>query len=250
MEVHSRAWAWTIPPTNSAALTALRFKLWDHEHYRIQPLPQIRPLVELDALGPSDPGINYEWQRTGQYPRFRSDSPPETAADDFGCVTPSNRIVDPLFEKPLGEAWKLVKGAASQQRGELRAALAATNAEVVIAQKIGTIQPGTDYLLWADMQVESLQTNGTATGQIMLAWGKGLDPIQQAAVESAKGQRRHWRTHSVYYKAGVATNDVAIGQDLYVVFRATGSGLPAGPAPAAVVRWNNVHLFTGEPAPK
>jgi hypothetical protein len=224
--------------------------MWDHDHYRIQALPQIRPLVDLDGQGPADPGINLEWQRTGRYPRFRSDVAPETVADDLWCVTPTNRAQDVNFEKPLGEVWQLTQGAATQQRGEARADLSFTNTGVAIAQKIGAILPDTDYLLWADMQVESRSTNGAAAGEILLAAGADLAPIRKVTVPVAGGQRRHWRTHAVYYKAGALTNDVHVGKDLYVVMRATGDGLPAGPAPAAVVRWNNAHLFTGEPALK
>ena len=80
---------------------AVRTSVWQTDHYRIQPLPQVHRLIDLDAQAPADPGLNFEWIRTGQYPRFRSEGPAETVPDDFWVLYPDNRVRDGGFDSGL-----------------------------------------------------------------------------------------------------------------------------------------------------
>jgi parallel beta-helix repeat protein len=255
-EINSRAWANTFIDAAPANRKRERSVSYGQKNYRIQPMPRLHRLVDLDQQVPADPGLNAEWLRTGQYPRFRGAGPPETVPDDFWVVFPENRLKNPDFNEgafdesrlvdktvkaPTG-AWAVVAGQVQIASGEARAALSVTSTPCVVAQRLGPIQPDMEYVLWADTQVESSSSNAAVRGYIGLAAGPNLAPLNQTPMEARDGRTRHWNTVEAYYRSGVdGKADAHVGQDLYVVFGAAAQG---GEGSA---RWDNFILLSGEP---
>ena len=267
-EVNSRAWATTSTKAPAAKGRSVQGDVWNQKFYRIQPLPQVHRLVDLDEQGPADPGINYAWRATGKYPDFRLDGPPETAPDDLWVVNPTNRLKNGDFskavfdemrlvdksQKGLGDDWQVTAGKVICWSGIAIARPTGDDpaAPNTAAQKLGPIQPNTDYLLWADMKVDSHKEGYATTGRFYLAAGKDLTPIKSAEMKTAGNRQRHWNTFTVYYKSGAdAKADPFVGKDLYVVFGAAAEGpkVPKNAEPVGSVYWDNFQLLTGEPLP-
>jgi hypothetical protein len=228
----------------------------------VQPLPRVHRLVDLDAQGPADPGINDEWIRTGKYPGFRTDGPPEAVANDFGVFWPDNRLEDPSFDKPLAAADKpvgqepagkwFVRNGLHSFMGTACANILGPGDWVLGYQKIGVIKPGTQWQLVGDMNVSSTHERFKATAEMGLFAGKDFKPVKTMVVSADPGKALHWNTHELYYQAGAdAKADPFVGQDLYVVIRAKVEG-PAGvqaPEPVGFQRWDHFFLLSSEPKP-
>ncbi len=267
-EVNSRAWAMTGVESPAGKGRAVMGEAWTQKFYRIQPLPRLHRLVDLDEQRPADPGINYTWRDTGKYPEFRHDGPAETVPDDAWVVNPANRLKNPSFaeslygqmhsvdssQKALSQGWQCMAGKIITFDATALAQLTPQTAgsPATGAQKFGPIRPNTEYLMWADMKVDGLKDGYATTGRIYLAAGKDLTPIKSAEVKSAGDRRRHWNTYLVDYKSGAdAKADPFVGKDLYVVFSAVTEGAKNDKSDevVGVASWDNFQLLTGEPLP-
>ena len=218
-----RAWARTFvedaPDTNRPAVA----DVWGRRSYRIQPLPRVQRLVDLDACGPADPGLNREWQRTGRYPQFRTEGLPETVAADEYVFAPENRLGNPSFKEPFGLTNVAPADAPTGQWVtcglHVHAAMACANLlrpdgeQLLAYQRVGVIRPGGEYLLVGDMKVQSVAAEVNAEAEIRLAAGRELAVVRQALAKAAPGQERHWNTHALYYRAGAEGADPFVGQD-------------------------------------
>jgi parallel beta-helix repeat protein len=258
-----RPWARTFVEDAPAAGRNAVADVWGHKSYRIQPLPRVHRLVDLDAAGPADPGLNRAWMRSGKYPRFRTDGPAETAGPEDFAVLPENRLANPSFTAPIVVTnappdaappglW-VTRGGAHTYVGMACANLLLPDREEQVAfQKVGPINPGDEYLLVGDMKVQSMAGGVSTEAEIRLAAGPELKPIRQAVVRAAPGQDRHWNTHELHYRAGAAGTDPHAGQDLYVVIAcrtsAAAGAKPAGSTPVAFGRWDNFILLSSAPA--
>ena len=78
-EILSRAWAQTFRADAPDPAAAVPVHGGDEGHYRLQPLPATRALVDLDACEPGTPGLNATWKETGKCPQFRSDAESDVA---------------------------------------------------------------------------------------------------------------------------------------------------------------------------
>ncbi|MBI3990852.1 MAG: right-handed parallel beta-helix repeat-containing protein [Candidatus Omnitrophica bacterium] len=238
---------------------------WGPPQYRLQPLPPIRRLINLDEQGPADPGLNLLWLRTGKYPKFRSDIPLELPEDDYSwSVLPENRLQDSNFdkgvinplvhivdfsEKQIGGVWQNIKGKATIKLGAACAEISAEDAgnDNIIAQKVGVIQSDSEYIVIVDMKVDSLKEGYTTAGEVYLAAGEELAPVKRVSVESSGVRRRHWNTHSIDYRSGGAKADAFVGKDLYVVMKGLSKGQKTkNKEVVGCVKWDNFMLFTGD----
>lgn len=252
-QVHSRAWAATLlsdapdpkaaPPVHGDAATG---------HYRLQPLPQTRSLVDLAACAPGTPGLNLEWQASGNYPRFRQDLPDETADPDAWRVCPDNLVQDNSFRQPMtkeGEAgaspWT-GRGGLHTSSGMACANLSPAPATAPLAfQKLGTAAPGERYVLYVDLHIAAADPAAAAVGEAFLALGPDLKPVgDPIALRTAAGAALAWSGHAVEVPLGP---EVLAGQDLFVVLRARVEGTGATANPAALVRWDDVIVLKGPP---
>jgi hypothetical protein len=263
-ELISRAWAQTGIDTPAAKGRPVLTDIWGTKHYRIEPLPQVHRLVDLDEQTPADPGINLAWRATGKYPEFRHEGPPETVSDDTWVVSPTNRLkngnfseglymqmnsVDPKA-KALAGGWEAVTGKTAVANGAAVAQLAVASpaAPAVSAQKYKAILPNTEYLLWGEMKVDGLKDGYTTTGRFYLAAGKELTPIKSIEVKSVGQRKRHWITLTIDYRSGAdAKADPFVGKDLYIVFSGAADGAKTDEVVGSV-QWDNFQLLTGEPA--
>jgi len=243
-EILSRAWARTLlaaAPGRPAVYGG------DGGHYRLQPLPATRGLVDIDAAGPGTPGLNGEWLKTGAYPRFDPSAGPETADDLSYAVAPDNLVADPGFDLPFAptegaDARSWVSGGLHTFQGMACANLAPGQVTAVVArQKLGTVAADSRFLLYVDATATSLDPGLAAVGECYLAVGEGLTPIgERIRVATDPGRARAWASYATEFMVEAAY----AGQDLYAVLAARVEGTPDGQAnPAALVRWDNVWVL-------
>ena len=244
-EILSRAWAATLLTDAPAPASAKPVYGGATGHYRLQPLPRTRALVDLAACKPGTPGLNLEWQASGNYPHFRSDLPEETAAADTWMVLPDNLVQDPGFSRPFakdGEAgagpWT-GRGGLHTSDGIACANLApGQTASALAFQRLGPARPGTEYVLYCDLHAVALDAKLAAVGEAYLALGPDLKPVGVGlSVRSEPGATRAWAGQAVEVRLAP---DLPAGQELYVVLSARLEGEGGTANPAALVRWDDV----------
>jgi parallel beta-helix repeat protein len=221
-------------------------------HYRLQPLPKVRPLVDLDACAPGTPGLNAEWRETGRYPQFKPTGDPDTAAPNDWVLLPTNLLTDPSFDKPLSKpgeepTWPWTGGGGMHTYVGMACLnlLPAQRQNALAWQKVGPIRPNCEYLLTGDMTVASVMKDFSVIGQMYLSAGDQGHPIgEPITVTKTSLTGGTWATYSLHLPQGAA--DAFAGQDLYVVLagRVAGPGQPANPNdPAAFIRWDDLWLL-------
>lgn len=257
-EVVTRQWAKTLVEDAPGPAAAKPVASWPgHAHYRLQPLPPIRRLVDLDAQGSGTPGLNEEWMQTGNYPVFDPSREPETADDWEWIVFPDNRLADPGFDKPITTGGPDDGPGPWFTRGDIHSYVSMACANLFPAhqrpmlafQRVGTVAPECEYILFGDMTVTSLREEFGAIGEMYLAAGDDLKPLgTPASARAEPGKSRCWNTYFTRYRSGQGGEDATVGQPLYVVIAARVEG-PAdlkADAPVAFVRWDGLTLLTGE----
>jgi len=254
-QIVSRQWAKTLRSDAPDPTTAKSVYGGEDGHYRLQPLPRLQRLAELDSQSPGTPGLNPVWSLTGDYPVFDSSRPADTAEDNEWQVYPENRLQDPSFTKPLagpekaGGPW-IARGGMHMAGGMACANLLTGQTDGVLAlQRVGKVAAGCEYILFGDMTVSSASPQFSSTGALQLAVGDDLQPVgTQATVTAEPGKAKSWNTCEAHYRSGAAEQDPNVAKDLYVVLRASTQG-PADvktETPVAFVRWDNLTLLTGE----
>ncbi len=256
-QIVSRAWAKTEVQDAPDPQTARPIlDVWGKKHYRLQPLPAFHMLADLDAQGPSTPGLNDVWAKTGKYPVFDASHPADTAAPTDWTVYPDNRLADPSFDKPttrLGASapgpW-ITNSDLNTFAGMACANLFPANQTDMSAwQKVGVVVPDCEYVLWGQMYVDAAHGEFGSAARLCLAVGDDRSPVGDVALLQADaGKVRGWRTCFARYHSGKAGADPNVGQDLYVLIGAHVIG-PADTqvdAPVAFVRWDNLVLLSGE----
>lgn len=223
-------------------------------HYRLQPLPPLHSLVDLDSAEPGTPGLNLKWRESGEYPRFGATGEPDTAAPGDWVLSPTNLLADPSFDKPLAQpgadaSSQWVGGAGMHTYVGMACVnlLPAQRANAVAYQKVGTIRANAEYLLAGDMTVNSVSKDYAGIAEMYLAVGdptKPLGKIISLRREPTKGGS--WNTYEVHVRTGAAGADPNVGQDLFVVIAARVDG-PEGntsPDPVVFARWDDLWLLS------
>jgi hypothetical protein len=252
--VLSREWAVTrladAPDPNTAPVV---YGTKEDGHYRLQPLPALHQLVDLDAAEPGTPGINFSWRESGEYPRFVAGTA-DTAKPDDWVLAPTNLLRDPSFAQPLGQPGQEATspwvggGGMHTYVGMACLNLLPNQTQNALAwQKLGPVRPNTQYLLCGDMTVQSLSKDLGAVGAMWLAAGEPGKPIGQPIdIRRAPGKGGSWNTYDSLLRTGAAGADPNVGQDLYVVLAGRVEGPAAtGNDPAAFMRWDDLWLLTG-----
>jgi len=219
-------------------------------HYRLQPLPKLHPLVELDASLPGTPGLNEEWSATGNYPRFTTAGEADSAADNDWVLLPTNGVADPGFDKPLAAAEQL--GAWSGSGGThtyigtaCANLLPAQRTNALLWQPVGTLRADCEYLLVADMLVSSVSPDYAGAVEMYLAVGDPTTPLAGTlALRAEPSKTREWSTRYLHLRTDAA--DARVGQKLYVVLAARVDGPADNPSadPVALARWYDVWLLS------
>jgi hypothetical protein len=251
-EILSRAWAATLIGDAPAAESALPVYGGASGHYRLQPLPRTRSLVDLAACQPGTPGLNAEWQSSGSYPRFRQDQPDETADDDAWRVLPENLVRDHSFRLPMTKAGETQAGPWNTRGGlHTSANMACANlvpdpaASALAYQSLGPAEPGQLTVLYADLQATTADAVLTTVGEAYLALGSDLDPVgEPIVVRAAPNSRRPWAGAAVEVRLPA---DLPAGRELFVVLRARVDGGGGKASPAGFVRWDDVIVLRGPP---
>jgi len=257
-KVLTRAFAMTRlsdAPDPEAAVPVYGTK--ENGHYRLQPLPELHPLVDLDSCEPGTPGLNPQWRQTGEYPRFRTDGEADTAEPTDWMVLPDNLLADPSFDRPLGkpgeaEAGPWVGGGGMHVYLGMLAVnlLPAQRANALAYQKVGTVRAGAEYLLCGDMSVSSPSKDFAGIAGMYLAAGDPTKPMGEVVTRRAEPTRGgSWNTYDLHHRTGAQGADVAVGQDLYVVVfaRVEGPEGAGGGEPVAFARWDDLWLLSGPP---
>ncbi|MBN2449951.1 MAG: right-handed parallel beta-helix repeat-containing protein [Lentisphaeria bacterium] len=221
------------------------------EHYRLQPLPFLQPLVDLDACVPGGtPGLHADWERTGIYPCFPDTGEPEWAPDGTWVLAPENRLRDPSFDGglPANGPWEVTGPIHVHGATACLNLLPQHTGQALGRQVLGPIRPDTDYLLWAKVFVDAPRAAAEAT--IGLAASGSDSPLAEVRIAATAGQARQWRTWTVHWHSGPEGQDAAVGSALEVRFAGRlRPGAAPGPDPAAFIRWDDFFLLSGEPVP-
>lgn len=231
-----------------------RARVYGIGHYRMQPLPRVRMLVDLAAQEPGDPGLNTTWLETGRYPRFR-DAEPAGVADDVYCVGPENRIGDPeLTGQPTlpegmpdvtGE-WHRLSGNVGRRHGALYVNVHAynrpPNANRAV-QKVGIIGTDTEYVLLCQIRADCRVAGLVSRADIALAVGPSLRIVARA---NASGTQSRSYMKPVELRIDSAASPELVGQPLYILLGGGVTGEENSPVPLiAQLRWQNLCLHTG-----
>ena len=223
-------------------------------YYRLQPLPRLHALVDLDKCEPGTPGLNMQWRETGQYPQFRTTGEADTAAPTDYMVLPTNLLTDPGFDKPLGQPggagpWIGV-GGMHTFTGTLCANLLANQRTNALAyQKVGTVRGNAEYVLCVDQAAYSVSKTLGGVAGMYLAAGDPTKPIGEIReVHCQPGRGGSWGTYDLQVQTGAPGADANVGQDLYVVMFARVEG-PEGPGAEAAFfpRWDDAWLLSSPP---
>ncbi len=250
-EVVSRMWASTVKAGAPDRFTGAG------RHYRLQPLPGFRRLVDLDEGGPATPGLNAAWRESRRYPVFDAARPAEQAGESDWTVFADNRLLDPSFEASV------TRGGAANGPGpwyspadlHTYAGMACANLlpahqqRLLAWQPVGRVAPETEYLVFGDATVGSAQASYGATAEVYLATGDSWEPAGEIGALVAAPQRtRGWQTVLARYRAGRAGQDARVGQPLAVVIaaRVSGPATPATSTPVALARWDNLVFLRGD----
>jgi len=257
-ELRTRQWAKTLLEDAPDPAAAKPVASWPgHQHYRLQPLPPIRRLIDLDVQPPGTPGLNEDWMKSGEYPVFDAGREPETADDWEWTVYPDNRLADPGFDKPITRGGPSDGPGPWFTNGDIHSYVSMACANLLPAhqrpmlavQRVGKIAAGCEYILFGDMTVSSVHDRFAAVGEIYLAAGDELQPLGTPAVARAEPRKsRCWNTYFTRYRSGKAGQDENVGKDLFVVIagRVEGPADVAADAPVGFVRWDGLTLLTGE----
>ena len=250
-QIHTRAYEKTRladAPSPAAAVPVYGTK--EDGHYRLQPLPKVHPLVDLDACPPGTPGLNAQWRETGEYPHFRADGEPDSAGPDDWVLLPTNLLADPSFDRPLSKPdaeptspWVGGGGMHTYVGMACVNLLPYQRQNAVAWQKVGPIRASCEYLLTGDMTVASAMKDFSAIGEMYLAAGDPGKPLgDPVVVTKASLTGGTWATYSLHVPKGAA--DAAAGQDLYVVLAARVAGPETSATdPAGFVRWDDLWLL-------
>jgi len=254
-QVLTRAWAPTrlaaAPDPNTAAPV---YGTKPDGHYRLQPLPKLHPLVDLDACTPGTPGLNPEWAQTGEYPRFRATGEADSAAPTDWGVLPNNLLADPGFDQPLtppggppAGPWTGTGGMHTFLWTLCVNLLPAQRTNALTYQQVGTVRANMEYLLCADMTVNSVSDQLAGIAGMYLAAGDPTTPMGEIVqVRAEPKQRGSWNTYDLQLTTGAAGADPYVGKPLYVVLfaRVQGPEAAAGADPVSFVRWDDVWLLS------
>ena len=240
-------------PDPGAALTVHGTK--PNAHYRLQPLPRPRALVDLDACEPGTPGLNRHWRQTGEYPRFRTTGEAESVPDEDWVLAPENLLADASFDEPLAKEenadagpWH-GDGRMQVYQGMLAANLGPNQrSNAVTYQQIGKVRANAEYLLSADMTVRSAREGFAAIAGMYLAAGDPAKPMGDVVqVRREGGRGGSWNTYDLYVQTGEEGADANVGQTQYVVLygRVEGPEGAAAGGPVVFPRWDDVWLLSG-----
>lgn len=257
-EIVTRAWAPTLIADAPDPETARPVHGGEDGHYRLQPLPRLQRLVDLDAQPACSPGLNLRWRETGRYPQFDDSREPDVAADDEWMVFPDNRLEAPGFRRPMtaggpddGPGPWYARGGVHVHSGIAAVNMPPTRRRDAVAfQRVGTVAPDCEYILWGDMTAYSRDARVGAVASLYLAVGEELEPLgERATLTAAPEHRRGWITRDTRVRTGAADEDPLVGRDLYVVIAARVEGPDdiEGDQPVAFARWDNLVLLSGEP---
>jgi hypothetical protein len=250
-EVHTRAFARTrLADAPDPAAAVAVYGEGEGAHYRLQPLPKPHRLVDLDACAPGTPGLNEEWRRSGKYPQFRATGEADSAESNDWVLRPTNLLSDPAFDQPLSKPGEEVvspwtgTGGMHSYLGMLCVnLLPSQRTNALCWQKVGPLRPGCEYLLVADMTVQSPMAAQSAVGEIYLAAGDPARPLgDPVSVRKPPLTGGTWTTEYLHYRAPAD----APARDLFVVLAARVEGPDTtAPDPAGFVRWDDVWLLAG-----
>ncbi|MGQ9730342.1 MAG: hypothetical protein ACUVX8_03635 [Candidatus Zipacnadales bacterium] len=247
-QILSRAWATTLVVDAPSPEEAVSVYGGEKGHYRLQPLPRLHALIDLDACSPGTPGLNAEWAASGAYPRFVEGEADVVTADDW-IVLPDNLIDDPSFDKPFGtddngdSPWKTV-GGVHQYGGMACANLRPSQTQIEYAyQKVGTVRAHGEYILYGEMSISSRSDRLAGIGEMYLAAGDPTRPLHTPLlVRADPGRTKHWGSYDLRLRVEPGET---VGQDLYVVLAGRIEGPEEGGKEAvAFVRWDNIWLLT------
>jgi hypothetical protein len=213
----------------------------ENGHYRLQPLPRVGRLVDLDAMGPGTPGLNETWADSGQHPRFR-DAAADVAGPAEWAVRPENLVSDSGFDEPMGEdsGW-IPNGGWHSASGMACANLAPNQTAGAIAkQQIGVARAGGRYVMYGDVNVSSRDQGLATVARMYIAAGPELKPVgAPIEVRAEPGQACHWDS-----RATEVVVDGREGEALYIVIDARMDGAAESAVnPAGFARWDDVWVL-------
>jgi hypothetical protein len=254
-QVLTRQWALTrladAPDPNAARPV---YGTQDNGHYRLQPLPALHPLVDLDAAEPGTPGLNLQWRESGQYPCFTTEGEADAAQSNDWALLPDNLLADPSFAEPFakpgdqgGSPWVATGGLHTYVGTACANLLLGQRTNAIAYQKVGALRANAEYLLCGDMSVRSANAQLAAIGEMYLAAGDPTEPLGEVRARRAEpGRGGSWNTYDLHLRSDTGSN---VGQELFVVIAARVEG-PEGvesPDPVAFVRWDDLWLLSSPP---
>ncbi len=257
-QVLTREWSATrLADAPDPATATPVFGTKEDGHYRLQPLPRLHALVDLDDIQPGTPGLNEQWRKSGQYPRFKTTGEPDTAAPNDFVLLPNNLLTDPGFDKPLGKpgdaaaSWTGTGGMHTFLGTLCVNLLPSQRTNALTYQKVGTLRANAEYLLCGDLCVQSVSKDYAGLGEMGLAAGDPTRAIgKPLSIRANPMKGGSWNTYDVQVRTGAAGADPNVGQDLFVVIAARVEGPEGGNVgePAFFARWDDLWLLSSPPA--
>ncbi|MBI2298122.1 MAG: right-handed parallel beta-helix repeat-containing protein [Armatimonadetes bacterium] len=230
------------------------FNVWNFDMARIQPWPEPKMMLDPDRQAPAAPGLNETWLKTAKYPRFRRGTGPIPVEPPYPTATHyDNLCADPqLAKQPYGPPvapWAKVEGNFHAFDQMAIASLADYSQRIRgRVELVGVVEPGTVYVVDAQMLVRCAVPKVTATGGFSFAWGDALTPVGEGVAVTCEPEKTvSWRTYRATWHSGAAGADPAVGQKLYLVFtgQIAGEGIcPNGGAPNAQAFWDNLVVWS------